>query len=183
MFILNIRFLFNHVSIINFDRCKMNQNQSDYISQPSMIQMGNEKCGHGYVKKELHKSLLSISNSRIIVGEHFRWKYILFGNRYLSVSLLVPRRNRKILEDDSTCSNRIPGFKHEASFPLSSKNPVEQKAESYLFFSLLFEKVEKRSAHTHTHTHTCILIQGENKRQKNEAACRFSESQPYLKPL
>ena len=99
--------------------------------------------------------MLPISNSRIIVGEHFRWKYILFGNRYLSVSLLVPRRNRKILEDDSTCSNRIPGFKHEASFPLSSKNRVEQKVErSATSFFLFYSEKWRSRAHTHTHTHT-----------------------------
>ena len=136
---------------------------------------------YGYVKKELHKSLLSISNSRIIVGEHFRWKYILFGNRYLSVSLPVPRRNRKILEDDSTCSNRIPGFKHEASFPLSSKNPVEQKAERSAMLPPLFSFIRESGEAEHTHTHSRISIQGENKRQKNEAACRFSESRPYLR--
>jgi len=135
--------------------------------------------------EKLHKSLLSISNSRIIVSEHFRWKYILFGNRYLSVSLLVPRRNRKILGDDSTeCSNRVPGFKHEASFPLSSKNSVEQRtkrsAPSLPFFSFIRES-GRAHTHTHTHTHTRMLIYDENKRQKNEAACRFSESRPYLR--
>jgi len=121
---------------------------------------------YGYVKKELHKSLLSISNSRIIVGEHFRWKYILFGNRYLSVSLPVPRRNRKILEDDSTCSNRIPGFKHEASFPLSSKNPVEQKAERSAMLPPLFSFIRESGEAEHTHTLTHIYTRRKQTAEK-----------------
>lgn len=103
-------------------------------------------------QKKLHKSLLSISNSRIIVGEHFRWKYILFGNRYLSVSLLVPR-NREILVDDSTCSNRVPGFKHEASFPHSSKNPVEQRAERSALSRPLFSFIRESREAEHTYVH------------------------------